>query len=216
MRIPEFCKTYNVSHQSVYRKIKNHSTELEGHISKDEHNVTDLDLFAVNFLKPQKESYKALDERNYYLFKKNKEIVSENERLQSAYGELVSKVSELSALNDFLKKSNEEYIASNAILKSSCESCKKKIADDKALSKIIEDEYENSKAKFLEEKAELNSQIELQAAEIARLSAEVEGLKNQLQSAEEQISEYAAKEADRENKNKPNNMFMHIFGQDKK
>ena len=48
-----------------------------------------------------------------------------------------------------------------------------------------------------------------QSAEIARLKAENEGLKKQLQSAEEQI-------ADLSNASKQNNIFKHIFGQDKK
>jgi len=77
MRISEFCKTFKISHQAVYAKMKNYAAELEGHITKDGGNVTDLDPFAVNLLKPKRETYKALDERNYYLFKKNQEIVSE-------------------------------------------------------------------------------------------------------------------------------------------
>ena len=74
MRISEFCNTFQISHQAVYAKIKKYAAELEGHISKDKGNVFVLDPFAVNLLKPKKASYKALDERNYYLLKKNKEI----------------------------------------------------------------------------------------------------------------------------------------------
>ena len=43
MRISEFCKTFQISHQAVYAKIKKYTAELEGHISKDKGNVTDLD-----------------------------------------------------------------------------------------------------------------------------------------------------------------------------
>ena len=46
MRISEFCKTFQVSHQAVYAKIKKYAAELEGHISKNKGNVTDLDPFA--------------------------------------------------------------------------------------------------------------------------------------------------------------------------
>ena len=91
MRISEFCNTFQISHQAVYAKIKKYADELEGHISKDKGNVLDLDPFAVNLLKPKKASYKALDERNYYLFKKNKEIVSENESIRAERDELASK-----------------------------------------------------------------------------------------------------------------------------
>lgn len=35
MRISEFCKTFQVSHQAVYAKIKKYAVELDGHISKD-------------------------------------------------------------------------------------------------------------------------------------------------------------------------------------
>ena len=104
MRISEFCKTFQVSHQAVYAKIKKYAAELEGHISKNKGNVTDLDPFAVNLLKPKKASYKALDERNYYLFKKNKEIVSENERFKAERDELVSKKSDYEAVIEYLKK----------------------------------------------------------------------------------------------------------------
>ena len=72
MRISDFCKTFQISHQAIYAKIKKYAAELEGHISKDKGNVTDLDPFAVNLLKPKKASYKALDERNLYLLKRIK------------------------------------------------------------------------------------------------------------------------------------------------
>ena len=106
MRICEFCKTFQISHQAVYAKIKKYADELEGHISKDKGNVTDLDPFAVNLLKPKKASYKALDERNYYLFKKNKEIVSEIESIRAERDELASKSSDYEAVIEYLKKEN--------------------------------------------------------------------------------------------------------------
>ena len=107
MRISEFCNTFQISHQAVYAKIKKYADELEGHISKDKGNVLDLDPFAVNLLKPKKASYKALDERNYYLFKKNKEIVSENESIRAERDELASKMSDYEAVIEFLKKENK-------------------------------------------------------------------------------------------------------------
>ena len=59
MSISEFCKKFNVAHQAVHDKMKNHAAELEGHITKDERNVTDLDPYAVELLKPNCATYKA-------------------------------------------------------------------------------------------------------------------------------------------------------------
>lgn len=244
MRISEFCKTFQVSHQAVYAKIQKYAAELEGHISKDKGNVTDLDPFAVNLLKPKKASYKALDERNLYLYKKNKEIVSENERFKAERDELASKKSDYEAVIEYLKKENKKYADSVALLTQECERYKKECEDAKALYKVMESEYDKEKAKFDTEKAnflaekktitsqrealqsnvtnqfyrlkerdeqiaELKSTIAKRDNEIERLKNEITELKSQLDVAEEQT-------ADRQNASKQNNIFKHIFGQDKK
>ena len=232
MRISEFCKTFQISHQAVYAKIKKYAAELEGHISKDKGNVTDLDPFAVNLLKPKKSSYKALDKRNYYLFNKNKEMVSENERIRAERDELASKKSDYEAVIEFLKKENKEYSDLNAVLTQECERYKNKCYDAKALYKIMESEFEKEKAKLKNENeelsgisearaescqnqmyrlrecdekiAELNSMLSKKDDEIARLKNEISELKSHLQAA------------DKTNVSKQNNIFKNIFGQDKK
>ena len=151
MRISEFCKTFQVSHQAVYAKIKKYAAELEGHISKDKGNVFVLDPFAVNLLKPKKASYKALDERNYYLFKKNKEIVSENEQFRAERDELASKMSDYEAVIEFLKKENKEYADSIALLTQECERYKKDCADAQALYRVMESEFDKEKAELTAE-----------------------------------------------------------------
>lgn len=151
MRISEFCKTFQISHQAVYAKIKKYAAELEGHISKDKGNVTDLDPFAVNLLKPKKASYKALDKRNYYLFNKNKEMVSENEKIRAERDELASKKSDYEAVIEFLKKENKEYSDLNAVLTQECERYKNECADAKALYKIMESEFDKEKAELTAE-----------------------------------------------------------------
>lgn len=151
MRISEFCKTFQISHQAVYAKIKKYAAELEGHISKDKGNVTDLDPFAVNLLKPKKASYKALDERNYYLFKKNKEMVSENERLKAEREDMASKKSDYEAVIEYLKKENKKYADSVALLTQECEDYKKKCSDAEALYKIMESEFDKEKAELTAE-----------------------------------------------------------------
>ncbi len=232
MRISEFCKTFKVSHQAVYAKMKKLAIELEGHISKDKGNVKDLDPFAVNLLKPKRETYKAVDERNYYLFNKNKEIVAENEQFKAEHKKLASKMSDYEAVIEFLKKENKEYSDLNAVLTQECERYKNECADAKALYKIMESEFEKEKAKLKNENeelsgisearaescqnqmyrlrecdekiAELNSMLSKKDDEIARLKNEISELKSHLQAA------------DKTNVSKQNNIFKNIFGQDKK
>lgn len=231
MRISEFCKTFKISHQAVYAKMKKLAVELEGHISKDKGNVTDLDPFAVNLLKPKRETYKAVNERNYYLFNKNKEIVSENEQYKTEHEKLTSKIADYEAVIEFLKKENKKYSDLNAVLTQECEHHKNECDDAKALYKIMESEFEKEKAKLKAENEKLSSISEAGAEnnknqmyrlrecdekiaeltstiskkeEIARLRNEIAELKSQLQAA------------DKPNVSKQNNIFKHIFGQDKK
>ena len=232
MRISEFCKTFQVSHQAVYAKIKKYAAELKGHISKDKGNVTDLDSFAVNLLKPKKASYKALDERNYYLFKKNKEIVSENESIRAERDELASKRSDYEAVIEYLKKENKEYADSVVLLTQECERYKKESADAKALYKVMESEFEKEKAKLKNENEELSGISEARAEscqnqmyrlreydeKIAELTATIAKRDNEIERLKNDISELKShlQAADKPNVSKQNNIFKHIFGQDKK
>lgn len=256
MRISEFCKTFQISHQAVYAKIKKYAAELEGRISKDKGNVTDLDPFAVNLLKPKKASYKAVDERNYYLYKKNKEIVSENEQFRAKRDELASKRSDYEAVIEFLKKENKEYADSVSLLTQECEDYKKKCSDAEALYKIMESEFDKEKAeltaeiketefgrkllastvsdqrKKLEEKdnrihqlykksdeqddtiERLNKQLSIMTEKYNRAEKQITELQEEKRQAEEQLAEMQS--ADKSNAAKQNNIFKHIFGQDKK
>ena len=232
MRISEFCKTFQVSHQAVYAKIKKYTAELEGHISKDKGNVTDLDPFAVNLLKPKKASYKALDERNYYLFKKNKEIVSENEQFRADRDELASKKSDYEAVIEYLKKENKEYADSVALLTQECERYKKECADVKALYKVMESEFDKEKAKLKNENEELSGISEARAEsyqnqmyrlreydeKIAELTATIAKRDNEIERLKNEISELKTllRESEKPNTSKQNNIFKNIFGQDKK
>lgn len=256
MRISEFCKTFQISHQAVYAKIKKYAAELEGHISKDKGNVLDLDPFAVNLLKPKKASYKALDERNLYLFKKNKEIVSENEQFRAERDELASKKSDYEAVIEYLKKENKEYADSVALLTQECERYKKECEDSKALYKVMESEFDKEKAeltaeiketefgrnllastvsdqcKKLDEKdnrihqlykksdeqentiERLNRELSIMTEKYHRAEKQIAELQEEKRQAEEQLAEVQS--ADKSNASKQNNIFKHIFGQDKK
>lgn len=232
MRICEFCKTFQISHQAVYAKIKKYAAELDGHISKDKGNVLDLDPFAVNLLKPKKASYKALDERNYYLFKKNKEIVSENEQFRAERDELASKKSDYEAVIEYLKKENKEYADSVALLTQECERYKKECADVKALYKVMESEFDKEKAKLKNENEELSGISEARAEsyqnqmyrlreydeKIAELTATIAKRDNEIERLKNEISELKTqlRESEKPNTSKQNNIFKNIFGQDKK
>ena len=256
MRISEFCNTFQISHQAVYAKIQKYAAELEGHISKDKGNVLDLDPFAVNLLKPKKASYKALDERNLYLYKKNKEIVSENEQFRAERDELASKMSDYEAVIEYLKKENKEITDSNARLTQECERYKKECADAKALYKVMESEFDKAKAeltaeiketefgrkllastvsdqcKKLEEKdnrihqlykqsdeqentiERLNKQLSIMTEKFNRAEKQITELQEEKRQAEDQLAEIQS--VDKQNASKQNNIFKHIFGQDKK
>lgn len=239
MRISEFCKTFKVSHQAVYAKMKKLAIELEGHISKDKGNVLDLDSFAVNLLKPKKASYKALDERNYYLFKKNKEIVSESERFKVERDELASKKSDYEAVIEYLKKENKEYADSVAYLTHECECYKKECDDAHALYRVMESEFDKEKAKFDAEKANFLAEKKAIASQHEALQSNVTNQFYRLQERDEQIAELKStvakrdneierlkneiselkshlQAADKPNVSKQNNIFKNIFGQDKK
>lgn len=232
MRISEFCNTFQISHQAVYAKIKKYADELDGHISKDKGNVLDLDPFAVNLLKPKKASYKALDKRNYYLFKKNKEMVSENERIRAERDELASKKSDYEAVIEFLKKENKEYSDLNAVLTQECERYKNECDNAKALYKVMESEFEKEKAKLKNENEELSGISEARAEssknqmyrlrecdeQIAELTATIAKRDNDIERLKNEISELKShlQAADKPNVSKQNNIFKNIFGQDKK
>ena len=232
MRISEFCKTFQVSHQAVYAKIKKYAAELEGHITKDEGNVTDLDPFAVNLLKPKRETCKALNERNYYLFKKNKEIVSESERFKAEREDMASKMSDYEAVIEYLKKENKEYADSVAYLTQECERYKNECDDAKALYKIMESEFEKEKAKLKNENEELSSISEARAEscqnqlyrlrkcdeKIADLTSTLSQKNDEIVMLRNEVAELKMqlREADKTNVPKQNNIFKNIFGQDKK
>lgn len=232
MRISEFCKTFKVSHQAVYAKMKKLAIELEGHISKDKGNVTDLDPFAVNLLKPKRETYKAVDERNYYLFNKNKEIVAENEQFKAEHKKLASKMSDYEAVIEYLKKENKEYADSVAYLTQECERYKNECDDAKALYKIMESEFEKEKAKLKNENEELSSISEARAEscqnqlyrlwkcdeKIADLTSTLSQKNDEIVMLRNEVAELKMqlREADKTNVPKQNNIFKNIFGQDKK
>lgn len=63
MTVKELCDEYGLKFQTVYKKIKNHQSELDGHITKVRGASLELDEFAVDFLLPiQVKVLQAVDE----------------------------------------------------------------------------------------------------------------------------------------------------------
>lgn len=153
MRISEFCKTFQISHQAVHDKMKNHAAELEGHITKDERNVLDLDPFAAELLKPKRETYKALEERNSYLENIYKETFSENEQLREERDKLASKTADSDAIVEFMSKQVKEYADENAKLKNENADYQSKLYEANRLNRQYEtkcsEENEKTNLKFL-------------------------------------------------------------------
>lgn len=166
MRISEFCKKFNITHQAVHNKMKNHAAELEGHITKDERNVLDLDPFAVELLKPKRATYKTLEERNSYLENIYKETVSENEQLREECDKLASKTADSDAIIEFMSKQVKKYADENANLKNQNAEYQSKLYEANRLNR----QYE----------MKCNDENEKHESEIARLTAEVEKLQERI------------------------------------
>ena len=175
MKISEFCKKFNVTHQAVHDKMKNHAAELEGHITKDDRNVLDLDSFAVELLKPNRATYKALEERNLYLENTYKETVSENEQLREERDKLASKTDDSDAIIEFMSKQVKEYADENAELKKQNAEYQSKLYEANRLNR----QYE----------MKCSEESEAHESEIAQLTAEVEKLKERIKCSNEKNNE---------------------------
>lgn len=160
MRISEFCKKFNVTHQAVHDKMKNHAAELEGHITKDERNVLDLDPFAVELLKPRRATYKALEERNSYLENIYKETASENEQLREERDKLASKAADSDAVIEFMSKQVKGYADENAKLKNENAEYQSKMYEANRLNRQYEMKCSDENEKHESEIAKKDAEIE--------------------------------------------------------
>ena len=175
MRISEFCKTFKISHQAVHDKMKNHAAELEGHITKDDRNVLDLDSFAVELLKPNRATYKALEKRNLYLENIYKETVSENEQLREERDKLASKEADSDAVIEFMSKQVKKFADENANLKNQNAEYQSKLYEANRLKR----QYETK----------CSEENEAHESETARLTAEIEKLKERIKCSNEKNNE---------------------------
>ena len=155
--------------------MKNHAAELEGHITKDERNVLDLDPFAAELLKPKRATYKTLEERNSYLENIYKETVSENEQLREERDKLASKAADSDAVIEFMSKQVKEYANENANLKNQNAEYQSKLYEANRLNR----QY----------KTKCSEETEAHESEIARLTAEVEKLNERIKCSNEKNNE---------------------------
>ena len=167
-----------------------------------------------------------------FCLKKNKEIVSENERFKAEREDMASKMSDYEAVIEYLKKENKEYADSVAYLTQECERYKNECDDAKALYKIMESEFEKEKAKLKNENEELSSISEARAEncqnqlyrlrkcdeKIADLTSTLSQKNDEIVMLRNEVAELKMqlREADKTNVPKQNNIFKNIFGQDKK
>lgn len=129
----------------------------------------------MELLKPKRETYKALEERNLYLKNIYKETVSENEQLREERDKLASKTADSDAVIEFLSKQVKKYADENAKLKNENAEYQSKLYEANRL-------YRQYETKCSEEN-------EAHESEIARLTAEVEKLKERIKCSNEKNNE---------------------------
>lgn len=93
MKISEFCKSYNIRHQTVYTKIRRHRKQLDGHIVKD--GCMELDDFAVELLKPAVSKTELSEE----IESLKSELSNKNKKIEELRIELSDKKSEIENLH---------------------------------------------------------------------------------------------------------------------
>ena len=202
MRVSAFCRKYRISTQAVYKKIKNHEKELNGHITKDKKNVFVLDDYAVKFLKPKRETYKKLEEQNLLFLQTNKDLSAEIEALRKKINEMNNVINHLTCSNREYEVKHDKHIAEIALLMQERDNLKSELSP-------IRTELSELQLSLEQEKAKLLSSEKMRNEEKYALTAEISELNLALQSANKQISDLTEKSEER---NAKNNGFMGLFG----
>lgn len=113
MTVKELCDEYGLKFQTVYKKIKNHQSELDGHIIKVNGASLELDEFAVDFLLPiQVKVLQAVDECEA-ISRENDELTEKLHSVEDTTKQTEKQLSETLADN---KKLIEEIDSLNADL----------------------------------------------------------------------------------------------------
>lgn len=113
MTVKELCAEHGLKFQTVYKKIKNHQSELDGHITKVKGASLELDEFAVDFILPiQVKVLQAVDECEA-IARENDELTEKLHSVEAAAEQTEKQLSEALADN---KKLIEEIDGLNADL----------------------------------------------------------------------------------------------------
>lgn len=113
MTVKELCDEYGLKFQTVYKKIKNHQSELDRHIIKVKGASLELDEFAVDFLLPiQVKVLQAVDECEA-IARENDELTEKLHSVEDTTKQTEKQLSETLADN---KKLIEEIDSLNADL----------------------------------------------------------------------------------------------------
>lgn len=111
--IKEFCLKYNVTHQTVYKKIQRKQQELEQHIIKKDRCMF-LDEFAENLLKPYRPEVE-FEEKIRFL---KIELFEKNEKIKNLTEEVNYKKNKISQLEQEIENAKNEIFQLNEKLDS--------------------------------------------------------------------------------------------------
>lgn len=111
--VKAFCKKYNVTHQTVYKKIQRKQQELNEHIFKKDRCML-LDEYAENLLMPRRLEVEF--EEKIHLLKI--QLSEKNEEIKNLTDELNRKKNKISDLEREFEKAKNEIFLLNEKLKS--------------------------------------------------------------------------------------------------
>lgn len=145
MTVKELCKEYGLKFQTVYKKIKNHQSELDGHITKVRGASLELDEFAVDFILPiQVKILQAVDECEA--------IAREND-------ELTEKLHSVEDTTKQTEKQLSETLADNKKLIEEIDSLKADLSDRENKIGEITKQFETERNTFRQTITELEKSV---------------------------------------------------------
>lgn len=145
MTVKELCAEHGLKFQTVYKKIKNHQCELDGHITKIKGASLELDEFAVDFLLPiQVKVLQAVDECEA--------IAREND-------ELTEKLHSVEATTEQTEKQLSEALADNKRLIEEIDSLKADSSDRDIKIGELTKQFETERNTFRQTVTELEKRV---------------------------------------------------------
>ena len=145
MTVKELCTKYGLKFQTVYKKIKNHQSKLDGHITKVRGASLELDEFAVDFILPiQVKVLRAVDECEA--------IAREND-------ELTDKLHSVEAATEQTEKQLSEALANNKNLIEEIDGIKVDLSDRENKIGELTNQLEAERNTFRQTVTELETRV---------------------------------------------------------